>query len=112
MIGAVFCCQKNDDGLVDAAAIGLIPEFAIRIIFIRNDAVIGHRLDLLEEFSRLARIRCGSFLCSEIKICGSGLCLAKFIALLSEDFDKISWRLGAFLDGSGEIEILHIYIYI
>lgn len=108
MIGAAFCCQKNDDGLVDAAAIGLIPEFAIRIIFIRNDAVIGHRLDLLEEFSCLTRIRCGRFLCSEIKFCGSGLCLAEFLALLPEDFGELSRRLGAFLDRSSEIEAFHM----
>ncbi len=109
MIGAAFCCQKNDDGLVDAAAIGLIPEFAIRIIFIRNDAVIGHRLNLLEELSCLACIRCGCFLCSGSEFCGSGLCLAKFLTLFPEDFGKLSRRLGAFLDRSGEIETFHMY---
>ena len=108
MIGAVFCCQKNDDGLVDAAAIGLIPEFAIRIIFIGNDAVIRHGFDLLEELSRLARILCGCCFDSSIEFRGSGLCLAEFLTLLSEDFGEFSWCLGALLGGSGEIETFHM----
>lgn len=94
---------------MDAAPIRLIAEFAVRIVLIRDDAVIRYGFDLLEQFGRLERVFRSGFLCGEIELCGSGLRLAELLALLAEDLCELGWRPRALLGGSCKIEAFHMW---
>lgn len=101
----------NQEGyLVDASAIGLVAEFAIRIVFIRNNAIIGHGFDLLEQFGGILCVFGSGFFGGKIELSGCRLRLAEFFSLPAEDFRELSGCLGTLLRSSCEIKIFHTHV--